>query len=185
MSGKSSIKHYGSAMKPVIGIVIGIILTFLYIRFGWTPPVLLQLMNVVKSLPDMVIAESILSNPSATPAQQQRAIITLIKYDDKLYKDIDAEIGFTGMVIRKRVDRKLLLLRNEMKASDRIKKFPNLRDSMTERYGGEDWQKGWYARRIRKDKFLSYHLKQMFPESSIEEIAKELLAESNKPALPR
>lgn len=174
MENKSS----GSALKTILGVILGIALSFVYLKYGWTPPAFLQIMGMMKSIPETTMADSILSDPDSSYEQRQRAVIALIKNDDEFYKEIDEEIGFTKRVIDKRIKRKLLILKELVLTLESAKKRGIAR-GLDIYYSNHT--RNTVAKEIKKDKLLFHYFRERFPKSSAEEMAEAFLSTISKP----
>lgn len=79
-------------MKTFIGLVIGSVLTFLFLKFGYTPPVTFQIPEKLKAIPEQLIASSFIEDVDSTLEQRQKGIAILIKYGPDYFIEIDNAI---------------------------------------------------------------------------------------------
>ena len=175
-------------MKAFVGLIMGSGLTFLFLEFGFTPPVPFQLPDKLKAIPVQIIASSFLEDADSELKQQQHAVATLIKYDSNYFVEIDNAIAnrFTKEAMNKIANRKVQLLKNYSTGITRAfdaKKYPALRKHLEKRYGVTDegaLSKKVMVERIREDAFVHKILQERFPESSDEEIAETILGVPRK-----
>ncbi len=99
-------------MKTFIGLVMGSVLTFVFLKFGIKPPEIFQITGKLKALPEQIIALSFLEDADTNLKKQQHAVSTLIKYDANYYLEIDSLIDykFTKQAINKIAKRKIDLI---------------------------------------------------------------------------
>ncbi len=183
MPKKTREKPPKSAVKSVLFLMVGALLTLLYMKTGYTPPAPLQLPGKLNSLPHQLMAGFLLEDPQATLVQRQRAVATLIKHDPEYFVTIDNSIGnqFTSKAINTVADRKTAMLKGYGRAIDKVldgDKYPAIRKYLERRYGVADraaLRRKMVAEELRKEAFLYRILKTRFSGASDEEIARRIL----------
>ncbi|MCP4721146.1 MAG: hypothetical protein GY860_16955 [Desulfobacteraceae bacterium] len=170
-------------MKSFISLIIGSALTFLFLKYGYSPPETFQLPEKLKAIPEQLIASSFVEDANSNLKQRQKAVATLIKFDPNYFIEIDNAIGnrFTQQAVDKIADRRILLLKNYSeniaKAFDKAE-HPALRKRLEERYGVEDehsLKRKVLLEKLHEDKFVSKVIRQRYPGYSDEEIADIIL----------
>lgn len=170
-------------MKTFIGLIMGSILTFVFLEFGVKPPEILMLTDKIKAFPEQIIALTFLEDTDSNLKQQQHAISTLIKYDSKYFLEIDSLIDyqFTKQAIQNITIRKIDLVKSY--SSTLIEKFdPEKYPALQKHYERKLGVKGKDAvllylmiERIKDDEFTHQALQNKYPGLSISEIAEVML----------
>lgn len=172
-------------MKTFISLIIGSVLTFLFLKFGYTPPAPFQLPGKLRAIPEQIIASSFIEDADSQLKQRQKAIATLIKYDPNYFIEIDNAIEnrFTKRAVEKIVNRRIRILKTYSTGFARAfdkDKYPALRKRLEERYGVTDeasLKKKVLIERFHKDALVYKILKRRYPDLSDEEIAEKILGD--------
>jgi len=175
-------------MKAIMGVIFGSILTYVFIQYGYAPPVIIQLPNKIKEVSENVIASTFIEDTQTSLEQRQKAIAILIKNDVKYFIEIDNAIGnrFSTEAIEKIVRRRVRILRNYNRAfeiSFANGKNKAVRVRMEKIYGTtnvETLKEKIIVKRIRKDPLLYALLKKRFPGYSDMKLAQIILGDMNK-----
>ena len=81
-------------MKTFVGLIMGSVLIFFFLKFDIKPPEVFQLTGKLKALPEQFIALYFLEDAESNLKKQQHAVATLIKYDANYYVEIDSLIDY-------------------------------------------------------------------------------------------
>ncbi len=169
--------------QSLLGVTFGVILTLLYVRYGYTPPWFFQLMGKFSSIPELTVVEITLDNPESSLVEKQRAISARIANNPEFYIEIDNTIDnkFTKEVIGRKIKRKLQLLRGYVERLEISEEHESIRDNLKNRPGGiKGWKINMIAKQIQDEPLLFDYLKKRFQSSSPEEIAETILGTMGK-----
>lgn len=171
-------------MQVIMGVILGAVMTFLFLEIGYSPPAVIEIPAKIKALPEQLIASSFLEDAESALDQRQKAVAILIKYDPGYFIEIDSAIDnrFTSEAVNRIARRKLQLVKGYNNGLDKIindrGEYPALRESLERLYDTEDSATLRYrmlAKRIRDDELIYKMLQQRFPAMSDEEIARHIL----------
>jgi len=169
--------------KFLSGAVAGAALSFLYLIYGYQPPVITKLLDIPKEATALamdIVAEEVLYNADAALADQQRVIAFKVGADPDFFREIDTatDNSFTNEVLRRRASRQANRLRISRTRFDKVLQYPALREHYEDRYKTNDPQQikqHMFIDAIRKEPFLHQHLKKQFPGQTDEQLAAHIL----------
>jgi len=156
--------------KLILGVIAGVVLSSGYVKFNWALPGWLQLPGLVQGLGPRTVADSVLEDPAADLAAQQRAVEELFRHDPHFFRQLDDEMDHA--ITRAAIDRKarhhLQLFQAKVATRrDQLGKHESLREVAFRKYGVETMedltvQAG--LEDLRADAFLHGYLKARFPD---------------------
>lgn len=162
--------------KYIAAMLCGVVLTFLYVRFGYNMPGVVQLGSKVASEAVVTTAEVDLYNSKAPHKVRQRAMAIVVGQRPDLFIDVDDAIGnqFFEEVLRRKAVRKAKLIKQRMRAYGMALAKPALRRHQEKRFGVKETdllKQRMLIADIRDDEFLDGYLRRYFPEASGEDLA--------------
>jgi hypothetical protein len=169
--------------QSLLGVTFGVVLTLLYVRYGYTPPWFLQLIGKFSSIPERTVVEITLDNPESSLAEKQRAIVTRIAHDSEFYIEIDnaTDNRFTTEVIKRKIKRKFLILQGYVEGLETLEEREGIREKLKNRPGGIRGVKiEMIAKQILGEPLLLQDLKEKYQTSSPKEIAEKILVSMEK-----
>ncbi len=157
----------------LFGLFAGVVLTVLYVRFGFVLPGALGWEQKVISKAIVTAAEMDLYNPNSHPMVQRRALAIVLANKPETFLEIDAAIGnrFFNEFMRRKADRKSQLIRSQSTGIDLALKQPNLAKYLSNKSGSTDEKtikNSLLIGQIRDDKFLHNFLRLRYPDASDE-----------------
>lgn len=169
-------KESNPLWKLLGGVVFGVVLTWLYVRFGFELPGIARLGQKVAAEAVVTTAEVDLYDPAAPLENRQRALAMVISEKPELFLEIDESIGgrFFHEAMRRKAVRKAKLLKHRDKAYDMALEKPALREVYERKHGVRDrdrLKRAMFIADIRRDEFLYDFLTGQFPQASPNELA--------------
>jgi len=173
-SEASSIGKYVAAM------LCGIVLTALYVRFGYTAPTVVQLGSKVAAEVVVTTAEVDLYDSKAPHEVRQRALAIVVGQRPDLFVEVDDAIGnqFFEEVLRRKAVRKAKLIKQRMRGYEMALAKPALRRHQERRFGVKETEllkQRMLIADIHEDEFLDSYLRRRFPEASGDDLANLVL----------
>lgn len=170
----------GSLTKFILGVGVGVALVSAYVRFGYKPPAVLQIADTVTSEAAVAAAELSLYSPDADPDARRRALAVVLGKKPELVVQVNEELNdrILADVLRRRAMRRATQLRLQSAGYEKALAQPALRERLETRYGATEpaaLKRRMLATAIRKDKFLTWYLRNYTAERSDENFANVVL----------
>lgn len=159
--------------KFVVGLCVGIGITYAYVRVGYKPPAVVRLANTVTSEASVATAELTLYSPTATDAERHRAMAIVLGNRPELLIDVNNELrgSVLAEVLRYKALRGAKLLKQQAGAYSRALAQPAVRRRLEAKHGVRETgplKRRMLAAAIRKDEFLSWYLQRFTREDNDE-----------------
>jgi len=169
-------KESNPLWKFVGGMLLGMGFAYLYVRFDYSLPSVLQLGSKISSEAVVTTAEIDLYDPKAPPDVRHRALAVVISQKPELFVEIDEAIGnqFFEEILRRKAVRKAKLLKHRLRTYDIALERPALRRHQEKRFGVKDTKSLkhiMFINDIRNDEFLFAYLSRHFPGASGHQLA--------------
>lgn len=170
-------------MQAFLSLILGSVLTYVVLEFGYSPPIILDLPNKVKAIPEQLIASSFIDDPEADLKQKQTAIAIMIKNSSNYFIEIDNALNnqFTHAAINKITDHRLLLIKSYTQEFANILEndtHSSLKKFLIERYqttSVTEIKIHIMQDKIAEDPFVYAELKKRYPEMTDQQIIRRLL----------
>ncbi len=130
----------GSILKYIAGAVLGILITVVYTRLGFTTPAILEIPGKLKGNVISSAAEYDLYDLTQPMEVRERALEVFFGNRSKFAVEVDAEFDhlFLESLYRKRVIREARQLRMQWSAYDTALEKPALREVYERKYGTDE-----------------------------------------------
>jgi len=166
--------------KVLGGMVAGVLLTYAYVRFGYSLPWIVQAGGKMTSEAMVATAEIDLYDPVASDDVRHRALAIVVGLKPELFIDVDDAIGnqFFEEVLRRKAVRKAKLMKHRPRAYRMALDKPALRRVYEKRFGvsdDESLERSMFEADIRDDEYLYGYLRRRFPEASLDDMAELIL----------
>lgn len=152
--------------KLILGALIGVGITYAYVRFGYKPPAVVQLAEKVTDGAVATTASLSLYSPTASDDERQRALLVYLSKEPEVLLEVNRELD--GRIMQEVLRRKALgqakVLKHQMTAYEGALARPALREVLQQKYGVTDddqLKRRMLATAIRKDEFLHWYLKRI------------------------
>lgn len=157
-----------SFQKFVVGLTIGVAVSYAYVRLGYKPPAIVQMAESVTSEAVIVAAETSLYSPTAGDVERKRAMAVVLSEQPELLIEINNELGDAVLteLLRRKALRKAKILKQQASSYDVALSKPALRKRLVQRYGNAEdaiLKQRILAAAIRDDVFLVWYLRQHTP----------------------
>jgi len=159
-----------SIMKFIGGVLLGVVLTFVYVRYSWTLPEVAQLPGKITEAAIVATAEMDLFNPEASDDVRRRALSVVMSHQAGEFVELDHELGDPLMeeVLRRKAFRETKLLKHQMTAYEAAMDKPALRQALERKHGktndNEELKRRMLLSAIRSEEFSSWYLRRQFPQ---------------------
>jgi hypothetical protein len=173
-------KESNPVWKFVCGVMIGVVLSWAYVRFGFTLPGILGWTGKVSSEAIVMTAEGTLYDPHATADVRKRALAVIVGQKPSLFLEIDAALDnrFYEEALRRKAVRKAQLIRSETSGYDVALSKPALRKVLETKHGATDddsLKRRMLIARIRDDEFLNSYLTRRVPDLNSDQLVDTVL----------
>ena len=157
--------------KLISGAVIGIVLTWAYVRFGYKLPGIAQIGATVTSEAAIATAEAQFYDPAADVAARKRALATIIANQPELLIELDDAVGnrLFDELLRRKAVRQAKLLKHRDRAYDIALEKPALRKLYEKKYGVTDLnllKRKMFIADIARNEILAEYLGRHFPHAN-------------------
>ncbi|MEO2035142.1 MAG: hypothetical protein ABGZ35_23940 [Planctomycetaceae bacterium] len=159
-----------SIMKFIGGVLFGVLTTFVYVRYAWTMPEVVQLPAMMTEAAIVTTAEMDLFHPNVSDEVRRRAFSVVMSQKADEFVAIDRELGSPLMedVLRREAVRESKLLKHQMSAYQAAVDKPALRQALERKHGSTDDDQELKRRMllsaIHDDEFTSWYLRTRFPQ---------------------
>lgn len=152
--------------KLIVGVLIGMGLSYAYVRFGYKPPAVVQIAENVTDSAIASTATMTLYSPSVTDAERRRALALYLSKEPETLIDIDRAMNGAVMqeVLRRKALRQAKVMKHQMSAYDVALQKPAIRRSLERKHGATDLHElkhRMLAAAIKREEFLYWYLKQV------------------------
>lgn len=166
--------------KFVFGLLIGVVLSWAYVRFGFTLPGILGWTGKVSSEAIVMTAESTLYDPQATIDERKRALAVIVGQRPALFLEVDQVLnnGFYEEALRRKAVRKAKLIKGQISGYDMALSKPALREVLEKKHRATDdetLKRRMLLASVDDDEFLSSYLKRRFPDRTADGIVDTVL----------
>jgi hypothetical protein len=170
-------------MQALLSLLLGCVLTYAVLEFGYSPPTILDLPNQVKAIPEQLIASSFIESPEADLTQTQTAIAIMIKNNSDYFIEIDnaSNNQFTHTAINKIANHRIHLIKTYTLELARLLEddtYPDLKKHIIKRYhtaSVTELKIQVMKDKIAEDPFVNGELKKRYPGMQDEKIVRRLL----------
>lgn len=158
-----------SIMKFIGGVLLGVVMTYAYVRYAWAMPEVVQLPGKITEAAVVTTAEIDLFNPDASDEVRQRAFSVVMSQKAEEYVQIDRELGSPLMeeVLRRKAERATRLLKHQMSAYDVALEKPALRKALERKHGAtdddEELKRRMLLAALQEEEFTCWYLHRQFP----------------------
>jgi len=165
-----------SIMKFIGGVLFGVIMTFLYVRYAWTMPEVAQFPGRITEAAIITTAEMDLFSPDVSDDVRRRALSIVMSQKADEFVAIDLELGSPLMedVLRREALRESKLLKHQMSAFGMAIDKPALRKALERKHGktedDEELKRRMLLSAIHEDEFTSWYLRTRFPQLTQSEL---------------
>ncbi|MFK7819768.1 MAG: hypothetical protein AB8G99_13695 [Planctomycetaceae bacterium] len=166
--------------KLILGVLIGVGITYAYVRFGYKPPAVVQLAANVTDKAVSATATETLYSPSATVQERTRALAVYLGKEPEELIDINQSLN--GRIMNEALRRKALkqakVLKQQFSAYDVALKQSSLRRRLEQKYGETNknvLKRRMLADAIREEEFLCWYLKNTTLELTDESLVNVVL----------
>lgn len=173
-------KESNPVWKFVFGLMVGVALSWAYVRFAFTLPGILGWTGKVSSEAIVITAEAQLYDPQATVDVRKRALAVIVGQKPNLFLEIDAALDnrFYEEALRRKAVRKAQLIRSETSGYDVALSKLALRAHLERKHSAQDadtLKRQMLIARIRDDEFLNGYLTRRFPDLNSDQLAATVL----------
>lgn len=152
--------------KLIVGVLIGVGITYAYVRFGYKPPAVVQLAENVTDKAIVSTATISLYSPSATDLERKRALAVYLGKEPNVLLDIDRKLNGAIMteVLRRKALKQAKVLKHQMSAYDAALSKPALRKVLETKHketNSDRLKRKMLAAAIRQEEFLFWYLQRM------------------------
>jgi len=171
----------GGFGQLLLGLVAGVVLSGLYIKFNWALPAWIQLPGLVQSLGPRTVADAVLEDPAASLEAKQRAVEELFRHDPNLFRELDDALdqAFTRAVLDRKARRRLQLFHSKQKTRRRsLQTHEALREAAMRHHGTHDFEEllvRMGRADLQEDPFFHAYLRDRFPEAPDDQLYEETL----------
>lgn len=171
---------YWGWWKFIVGVLFGVVLTYLYVRFGYQLPGVARLPATLSAEAIVATAESTLYDVNAPPENRRRALAVIVGQRPELFVDVNDQLDdrFYDEVIRRRAVREAKLLKASHSAYGKVLAKSALRAVYEKRYAetnDERIKRRMLIDAIRDKPLLSEWLDRRFPEADADRQAEIVL----------
>ena len=170
-------------MQALLSLLLGCVLTYIVLEFGYSPPTIMELPSKVKAIPEQLIASSFIEDPEADLAQKQTAIAIMIKNSSDYFIEIDnaSNNQFTYAAINKITSHRIQLIKSYTLEFARLLEsdtYPELKKHIIERYQTSsitELKIQVMKDKIEDDPFVYRELRKQYPGMTDHQIVRRLL----------
>lgn len=149
--------------KLIVGVMIGVGITYAYVRFGYKPPAVVQLAETVTDKAVASTATASLYSATATDQERSRALAVYLGKEPDVLIDVDRELDGRIMkeVLRRKALRQAKVLKHQMSAYGEALARPALREVLERKHGETETtelKRKMLAAAIRDEEFLYWYL---------------------------
>lgn len=161
--------------KIVCGALMGVALTWAYVRFGFELPGVARIGAKVTSEAVIATAEVDLYDVHAPLQTRQRALAVVMGQKPELFIEVDGALGnqFFEEVIRRKAVRQAKLLKGRLRAYDMALDKPALRAMYEKRFHVKDTEilkRRMLLADVRDEEILHRYLKRHFSQATLDEL---------------
>ena len=159
-----------SVIKFMGGVLLGVTMTFVYVRYAWTMPKVAQLPVKLTEAAVVTTAAMDLFSPRSSDDVRRRALSVVMSQKSAEFVEIDHELGSPLMeeVLRREAFRESKLLKYQMPAYRMALDQPALRKALERKHGrtedDEELKRRMLLSAIREKEFTSWYLQTRFPQ---------------------
>lgn len=159
-----------SIMKFVGGVLLGVLMTYVYVRYAWAMPEVAQLPGKITEAAVVTTAEMDLFSPTAADDVRLRAFSVVMSQKAEEYAQIDREMGSPLLeeVLRREAVREAKLLKHQMTAYDAAMVRPSLRQALERKHGrtadDEELKRRMLLAALRDEEFTCWYVETRFPQ---------------------
>ena len=166
--------------KFLTGLVVGVSMTWCYVRFGFQLPGIVELPAKVTSAAISVTADADLENWNLPLHSRQRAAAVILGQnpDQLIALDESLEHAILSEMLRLKAVRRAKIAKATFSAYDTALQQPAIREQYERHYGTTDAgviKQKWLQRDISDDEFLHGYLAANWPQESIESWCRRVL----------
>ena len=166
----------GSIGKFLVGMLAGVALTGLYVRFGYKLPGILGLGKKLSENAIVTTAEIDLYDHEQAEDVRKRALAVVIGQRPELFMELDASGGnrIYEEVLRRKAVREAKLLKGRLTAYDAALSKPALRRHFEKKHrvsGTETLKRSMLKSDLRDEDYLYGYLTRRFPDASLDQLA--------------
>ena len=152
------------------GVLLGVLMTYVYIRYAWAMPELVQLPGKITEAAVVTTAEVDLFSPQASEDVRRRAFSVVMSQKAEEFVEIDRELGGQLMeeVLRREAVRRTKLLKHQMSAYDVALDKPALRQALERKHGKTDddevLKRRMLMSALQDEEFACWYIQSRFPQ---------------------
>ncbi|MCH2202619.1 MAG: hypothetical protein MK102_11660 [Fuerstiella sp.] len=158
-----------SIMKFVGGVLLGVVMTFVYVRYSWQMPEITRLPGNISEAAIVTTAGIDLFRPEASDDVRRRAFSIIMSQKADEIVEVDRELGSPLMeeILRRKAFRESKQLRHQMSAYEMAIDKPTLRKTLERKHGktedNEELKRRMLLSAIHEAEFTSWYLRTRFP----------------------
>lgn len=165
----------GGLLKYCGGMLIGVALTYAYVRFGYTLPGIVQVGSKVAGEFMISTAEMDLYNPQSPLEQRERALAVVVGQNPDLLIEADRAIGHQLLeeILRRKAERIAKLLKQRLSAFDVALDQPEIRKLYEKKFRIRDREllkRRMLLKNLQDEYFLHGYLRRKFPAVEEDEL---------------
>ena len=159
-----------SILKFIGGALFGVIMTFVYVRYAWTMPKVVQLPGKIAEAAIVTTAAMDLFSAEASDEVRRRAFSIVMSQKADEFVTMDQELGSPLMedTLRREAFRESKLLKHQMSAYKVAIDKPALRKALERKHGrtddDEELKRRMLLSAIREEEFTHWYLQTRFPD---------------------
>jgi len=159
-----------SVLRFMAGVLFGVLMTFLYVRYKWTMPEVVQLPGKISEAAVVTTASMNLFSPTAPDDVRRRAFTVVMTHKAEEFVKLDQELGspLLNEVLRREAVRESKLLKHQMSAYNVAMDKPALRSALERKHGrtddNEELKRRMLLSAVHDEEFTSWYLRENFPQ---------------------
>ncbi|MCH2210066.1 MAG: hypothetical protein MK110_02105 [Fuerstiella sp.] len=159
-----------SIMKFIGGVLLGIVMTFVYVRYSWKMPEVTTFPGKITEAAIVTTAGIDLFRPEAGDDVRRRAFSIVMSQKSDELVEIDRELGSPLMeeLLRRKAFRQTKLIRHQMSGYETVLNQPALRKALETKHGktedDEQLKRQMLLSAIHEEEYTSWYLRTRFPQ---------------------
>lgn len=158
-----------SIMRFLGGVGLGVVMTYVYVRYAWAMPEVAQLPGKITEAAVVTTAAMDLFSPEASEDVRRRAFSVVMSQKAEEFVEIDRELDSPLLeeVLRREAVRQTKLIKHQMPAYDVALEQPSLREALERKHGrtddNEELKRRMLLSAIHEEEFAAWYIRTRFP----------------------